>query len=187
MVIEGVHLFQGITDATMAHGEGWQYSAGWPLPRARGRRRPRLLDLTSATTEPAASPPNHARVGRPAALVLGARGLLPLLHRRSPAGAHRRVPAAQPGVPAVGAVRGGVRRVGAARASRSSPAAGAGGRAERLAGRLHASLDYGQVDEILNDDPHAYLERHRPATARRFMRRVYQTYIAYPIEAALPA
>ena len=33
-----------------------------------------------------------------------------------------------------------------------------GGRAERLAGRLHASLDYGQVDEILSDDPHAYLE-----------------------------
>ena len=33
-----------------------------------------------------------------------------------------------------------------------------GGRAERLAGRLHASLDYGQVDEILSEDPHAYLE-----------------------------
>ena len=24
-VSEGVHLFQGITDATMGHGEGWQY------------------------------------------------------------------------------------------------------------------------------------------------------------------
>src|SRR4030095_6186540 len=23
-VIEGIHLFQGITDATMGHGEGWQ-------------------------------------------------------------------------------------------------------------------------------------------------------------------
>ena len=25
LVIEGVHLFQGITDATMGHGEGWQF------------------------------------------------------------------------------------------------------------------------------------------------------------------
>ena len=47
---------------------------------------------------------------------------------------------------------------------------GAGGRAERLAGRLHASLDYGQVDEILSDDPHAYLEA-SAATARRSTRR----------------
>jgi uncharacterized alpha-E superfamily protein len=35
---------------------------------------------------------------------------------------------------------------------------GTGGRPERLAGRLHASLDYGQVDEILSEDPHAYLD-----------------------------
>src|SRR6187549_487824 len=25
VIIEGVHLFQGTTDATMGHGEGWQY------------------------------------------------------------------------------------------------------------------------------------------------------------------
>src|SRR5882672_7431403 len=35
MVIEGVHLFEGITDATMGHGEGWQYlQAGRFLERA---------------------------------------------------------------------------------------------------------------------------------------------------------
>jgi uncharacterized alpha-E superfamily protein len=34
-VIEGVHLFQGVTDATMAHGEGWQYlQVGRYLERA---------------------------------------------------------------------------------------------------------------------------------------------------------
>ena len=78
------------------------------------------------------------------------------------------------------------------RASRSSLRAiaqltgrGAGGRAERLAGRLHASLDYGQVDEIL-DDSHAYLEgitRH----AAQIHAAVYQSYVMYPIESALPA
>ena len=61
-----------------------------------------------------------------------------------------------------------------------------GGRAERLAGRLHASLDYGQVDEILSDDPHAYLEgisRH----CRQIHTAIAQSYIMYPIESALPA
>ena len=50
------------------------------------------------------------------------------------------------------------RRVVAARGRASARPRGLGGRAERLAGRLHASLDYGQVDEILSDNPHAYLE-----------------------------
>ena len=60
------------------------------------------------------------------------------------------------------------------------------GRAERLAGRLHASLDYGQVDEILNEDPHAYLE-----SVGRYCVQIhaaaYQSYITYPIDSALPA
>jgi uncharacterized alpha-E superfamily protein len=63
---------------------------------------------------------------------------------------------------------------------------GTGGRAERLAGRLHASLDYGQVDEILNEDPHAYLE-----SVRRYCTQIHaaahQIYVMYPIESALPA
>jgi uncharacterized alpha-E superfamily protein len=65
-------------------------------------------------------------------------------------------------------------------------ARGAGGRAERMAGRLHASLDFGQVDEILNEDPHAYLDtigRH----CAQIHASVYQSYVMYPIEAALPA
>ena len=74
----------------------------------------------------------------------------------------------------------------ALRAVRSSPAARNDGRAERLAGRLHASLDYGQVDEILSEDPHAYLE-----AVGRYCAQIhaaaYQSYITYPIESALPA
>ena len=52
--------------------------------------------------------------------------------------------------------------------------------------RLHASLDYGQVDEILNEDPHVYLEtisRH----CAQIHAAVYQSYVMYPIESALPA
>ena len=59
------------------------------------------------------------------------------------------------------------------------------GRAERLAGRLHASLDYGQVDEVLSE-PHEYLESIL-RYGDQIDAAVYQTYIGYPIESALPA
>ena len=80
------------------------------------------------------------------------------------------------------------RRASSRRCGRSPHGArgGAGGRAERLAGRLHASLDYGQVDEILSDDPHVYLEGIGRYCAQ-IHGAVYQSYIAYPIESALPA
>jgi uncharacterized alpha-E superfamily protein len=63
---------------------------------------------------------------------------------------------------------------------------GRGGRAERLAGRLRASLDYGQVDEILNDGPQAYLSGiSRQCT--QIHGALHQSYVAYSIDTALPA
>ena len=62
----------------------------------------------------------------------------------------------------------------------------AGERAERVAGRLHATLDYGQVDEILSDDPHHYVDG-IVRYCSQIHQAVYQTYMAYPIEAALPS
>ena len=63
---------------------------------------------------------------------------------------------------------------------------GLGGRVERLAGRLHASLDYGQVDEILSDNPHRFLDG-IARQCQQIHNAVHQTYIAYPIETAIPA
>ena len=83
LVIEGVHLFQGVTDATMGHGEGWQYlQVGRFLERAGATAALRRI---CTCRRGAAAAAGHARMGGPAALVLGARGLLPLLHRRSAA------------------------------------------------------------------------------------------------------
>jgi uncharacterized alpha-E superfamily protein len=62
----------------------------------------------------------------------------------------------------------------------------AGARAERLAGRLRASLDYAQVDEILADGPRPYLAGVSRQCAQIHVA-LYQGYIAYPIESALPA
>jgi uncharacterized alpha-E superfamily protein len=182
MVIQGVHLFEGITDATMGHGEGWQYlQAGRFLERAGATAA--LVDLYFK--EGAMLPAAHLEwVGllrscsaleaycrcytadlRPARIAE-----FLLLNAEFPRSVRFSAARAESAVRAIAQLTG----------------RGAGGRAERLAGRLHASLDYGQVDEILNDDPHAYLEG-----VGRFCRQIhtalYESYLTYSIEAALPA
>ena len=86
--------------------------AARPVSRARERdgraRRSALPPRVAAAAGP-------RRVGGPAAIVLGARSVLPLLHRRPAARADCRIPAAQLRVSAVGPLRGGAGRVGAAR------------------------------------------------------------------------
>ena len=74
----------------------------------------------------------------------------------------------------------------ALRALASCSGRGVGGRAERLAGRLRASLEYGQVDEILSDGPQAYLS----SIIRQCMQihsALQQSYVSYQIDTALPA
>ncbi|MBO0720614.1 MAG: alpha-E domain-containing protein [Blastocatellia bacterium] len=60
------------------------------------------------------------------------------------------------------------------------------GRAERLAGRLRATLDYAQIDEIMADNIHAFLDNIQRQCAQ-IHSAVHQQYINYPIEAALSA
>jgi uncharacterized alpha-E superfamily protein len=182
LVVDGVHLFDGVTDETMGHGEGWQF-----------------LQLGRYVE----------RVGATAALVdlyfSGGGPLLPgghtewagLLRSCSALEAYCRCYTADlrperiaeflllnPEFPR--SVRFAAARVETAlKIIAVLTARGAGGRAERVAGRLHASLDYGQVDEILSEDPHVYLE-----TVGRYCDQihaaVYQSYVMYPIESALP-
>jgi uncharacterized alpha-E superfamily protein len=182
LVIDGVHLFEGVTDATMGHGEGWQYlQAGRFLERAGTTAA--LVDFHFTQGPMLAA--NHVEwVGllrSCAALEAYCRCytadvrpdriaeflLLNLEFPRSARFAASRVESA-------------LRRIS------QVTGLGAGGRAERLAGRLHASLDYGQVDEILDDDPHTYLGG-IGRYAAEIHTAVYQSYIMYPIESALPA
>jgi uncharacterized alpha-E superfamily protein len=185
-VIEGIHLFQGITDATMQHGEGWQFlQAGRFLERATATAA--LLDLfLSGATE----------AGRPAAL--DQPEWVGLLRSCAALEAYTRhyTAVVRPERVAEFLLLNAEfpRSVRFAAASLESALLAipksngrrAGGRAERFAGRLHASLDYGQVDEILSDDPHSYL-----AGISRQCTLVHaaltQTYLAYSIETALPA
>lgn len=182
LVIDGAHLFQGVTDETMGHGEGWQHlQLGRYLERASATAA--LVDLHFRRE--LLLPPGHAE-------------WLGLLRSCSALEAYCRCYTADLRPERIAeflllnsefprSVRFAAARVESSlRAIAGLTTGGAGGRAERLAGRLHASLDYGQVDEILNDDPHVYLE-----TISRYCAQihgaVYQSYITYPIESALPA
>jgi uncharacterized alpha-E superfamily protein len=59
-------------------------------------------------------------------------------------------------------------------------------RIERIAGRMQATLAFGQIDEIMSGGLHAYLETVLRQCSQAHGA-LYQTYITYPIEAALQA
>jgi uncharacterized alpha-E superfamily protein len=182
LVVEGVHLFDGVTDETMGHGEGWQFlQLGRYLERAGATAA--LVDLHFSNGQ--LLPASHTEwVG--------------LLRSCSALEAYCRCYTADLRPERIAeflllnsefprSVRFAAARVESAlRTIAVLTARGAGGRSERMAGRLHASLDYGQVDEILSEDPHVYLEtiaRH----CSQIHAAVYQSYVMYPIESALPA
>jgi uncharacterized alpha-E superfamily protein len=57
------------------------------------------------------------------------------------------------------------------------------GRVHRLAGKLRAALSYGQIDEIMDDNLSAYL-RDIQRQCNDIHTASYETYVAYPIEVA---
>lgn len=184
-VISGIHLFQGITDATMGHGEGWQYlQAGRFIERAAATAALIGVFLPGGAT---ASRDDIDHVDWVA-----------LLRSCSALEAYCRFYTADVRPERVAeflllnldfprSVRFAAARLeSAVLALARASGRGVGGRAERLAGRLHASLDYGQVDEILDENPAAYLT----GVARQCAQihtALYQSYVTYAIESAIPA
>jgi uncharacterized alpha-E superfamily protein len=184
-VISGIHLFQGITDATMGHAEGWQYlQAGRFLERA----------IATAALIGSFLPGRTASVAGDIDPV----DWVALLRSCSALEAYCRYYTADVRAERVAeflllnvdfprSVRFAAARLeSAVLALARASGRGAGGRAERLAGRLHASLDYGQVDEILEEDPAVYLDGVSRQCAQ-IHAALYQSYISYAIESAIPA
>jgi uncharacterized alpha-E superfamily protein len=184
-VIADIHLFQGITDATLGHAEGWQYlQAGRFIERA---------GATAALLDRFVSEGATQADGR-----LETVDWVALLQSCSALEAYCRYYTADVRPERVTeflllsadfprSVRFAAARIESAlQALARASGRGGAGRPERLIGRLHASLDYGQVDEILNDDPHVYLAGISRQCAL-IHAAIYQSYIAYPIESAIPA
>jgi len=181
---EGVHLFQGVTDSTMTHGEGWQFiQAGRYLERtisvamlvqthfqefySPGKEIEPLewIGLLASCTAFEAYCKTYTADLRPDRIA----EFLVL----SPTFPHSIRFSAD-------ALADALKQIGAEGSSRRAS------RVERIAGRMQSTLAFGQIDEIMSAGLHSYLD-----TVRRQCSQVYsalhQTYITYPIEAALGA
>src|SRR6266849_5677495 len=185
-VKEGIYLFQGITDATMSHSEGWHFiRVGRFLERTTATAA--LLDahfsvLLMEQTEDESEPLDYlswigllrscasfeayckvyTAVIRPAHIAE-----FLLLNAEAPRSLRF----------ACAMMQGALQAIAKATSARNS------GRVERLIGRLRASLDYYQIEEILSGDMHEYLESIQRQCAL-IHSGLYQAYIAYPIEVA---
>jgi|SRR6185436_2605961 len=183
LIVDGVHLFNGVTDETMGHGEGWQFlQLGRFLERAGATAA--LVDLYYSGAGPLL-PKSHTEW---AGLLRACTALEAYCRCYTADLRPERIAEfllLNPQFPR--SVRFAAERVQSSMTAIAVlTSRGSGGRAERMAGRLHASLDFGQVDEILSEDPHVYLEtisRH----CAQIHAAVYQSYVMYPIELALPA
>jgi uncharacterized alpha-E superfamily protein len=188
-VKEGAHLFQGITDATMNHGEGWQFmQVGLYMERAGATAT--LLDVYAGELM---APGAGADAGGPKTY-LDWVGLLKactafeayckvytadlrperiaeflLLNAECPRSVRF----------AADVMQAAFQSIAEATAPRRSS-----GRVNRLAGRLRASLGFGQIDEIMETGLHAYLNDVRKQCAQ-IHEAIVQTYVAYPVETAL--
>jgi len=182
---EGSHLFQGITDSTMTHGEGWQFIQV-------GRFLERAVLVSSLVGEhfreyqssPVATEEYLEWIG--------------LLRSCTAFEAYCKAYTADlqpvrvaeflvlhPSFPhsirfSADSLETALRHIGTGVAERRAF------RVERIAGKMRATLGFGQIDEIMSGGLHAYLDAVRRQCGQVHSA-LYQTYITYPIEAALGA
>ncbi|HYG81160.1 MAG TPA: alpha-E domain-containing protein [Pyrinomonadaceae bacterium] len=186
-VKEGAHLFQGITDATMNHGEGWQFiQVGRHMERAGATAT--LLDVYASEF----LAPDGADAGGPKSYL----DWVGLLKACTAFEAYCKVYTADLRPEriaeflllnadwprsvrfAADVMQAAFQAISEATGTRKS------GRVNRLAGRLRASLGFGQIDEIMETGLHAYLNDVRRQCAQ-IHEAIVQTYVAYQVETAL--
>ncbi|MDQ2740698.1 MAG: alpha-E domain-containing protein [Chloroflexota bacterium] len=187
-VKEGIHLLQGITDATMSHGEGWHFiQVGRYTERATQTATlldvhfdgVRITDNTDEATDDylewvgllksctafEAYAKVHTASIKPD--LIAAFLLFDAEFPRSVRFAASRIQTSLQAIAHIAGVR-------------------SGGRPERAAGRLRSALEYGNIDDILADDLHNQLTFIQEQ-CEQIHAAIYQSYIDYPVGAALAA
>jgi uncharacterized alpha-E superfamily protein len=179
-VREGSYQFHGITDATMNHGEGWQFiQLGKYMERSCAL--PVLLDAYFSRTGEADTLDWVGLLASCAAFESYCKVYTAELRPDSMA----EFLLLNPEFPY--SVRYAVERMGAAIAAISQTSfTKASGRIERIAGRLRASLAYAQIAEIMSGGVHRYLDD-VIGQCESLHAAVHMVYIDYPIQSALEA
>ena len=182
--ISGVHMFQGVTDATMTHGEGWHFmELGRYLERATATAA--LLEVQYRECEWAAD--QATGVSEYVEWV----GLLKSCcafeaycrHYTADVRPKRIAEFLVLNTDFPRSVHFAARGIHSSLHALGTLTHRENGRADRLSGRLVASLDYGQMDEIIAELP-AYLQG-IVRQAGQINGAVHQQYVAYPIETVL--
>ena len=182
-VKEGIHLFQGITDSTMNHGEGWQFiQIGRSMERAMATCT--LVKVHYAAWESL----NYDQT------VTGTfMEWIALLKSSTAFEAYCKVYTADlrpdriaeflilnPEFPH--SIRFSINRIHSALQAASNMTESKRARqVNRLAGRLRATLDYGQIDEIVENGLFSYLDDIQRQCSQ-IHDAIYSAYISYPIE-----
>jgi uncharacterized alpha-E superfamily protein len=185
---QGSHLFQGITDSTLSHGQGWHFiQVGRYIERVV-----RIVSLLRVETQALDLAGDAQAVSSQYAHWLG------LLKCCTAFEAYSKVYTAHVEPYRVlefltlnaefpHSICFGVQGIQSALdAIADSTETHRGARVYRLAGRLRALLDYGHIDEIIADDLEAYLSDIE-LQCSRLHGALYQMYITYPIEEKLAA
>jgi|SRR5579875_10507 len=180
VVREGSYNFYGVTDATMSHGEGWQFiQLGRSMERACA-----LSTLLDAYFSASAGADDLDWVGLlsscvafeayckvyTADLAPGRVAEFLLLNPEFPFTVRHSADRMHTALEAI--------------SETSSPRKTA--TIERIIGKLRSSLAYAQIDDILSRDMHAYLNNVIDQ-CRALHAAVHEVYIEYPIETALEA
>ena len=185
-VMEAVHQFQGVTDSTMSHGEGWQFiQVGRYIERASATAM-----LIEAYHQDLWAPHEHLPEGNEYLDWMGllrsatafeayckvyTADLTPerileflLLDEEFPHSLRFSIDSLQHALDAIQRESGKQRTV----------------QLSRLAGRLQASLSFSRVEDILDQDVIAYL-RGIKAQCREIHETIFEMYVDYSIQAAL--
>jgi uncharacterized alpha-E superfamily protein len=184
-VKEAAHLFQGVTDSTMIHTEGWHYiQIGRSIERAAATAT--MLEVHFGDEAVGEREGGIGAYISWTALLRSCSAFEAYCQRYTADVRSERVAEfllLSPDFPrsvrfAIETVEASLRSVARA-LGRSST-----GRVERLAGRLRASLDYSQIDEIMAESLQIYVRGIRHQCEQVHIA-LYQTYINYETESAI--
>ena len=184
-VMEAVHQFQGVTDSTMSHGEGWQFiQVGRSLERASATAMLLTAYNDDLWTEPSGVESNEylewmgllrSATAFEAYCKVYTADLTPerileflLLDAEFPHSLRFSIDALQHALGAIDRASGGIRVE----------------MLTRLAGRMQASLAYSSVDEILDRGVVPYLQKILEQCSE-IHQAIYHLYIDYSIQSAL--
>jgi len=186
-VKDGAHLFQGITDSTMAHDEGWDFiQLGRFIERTGGVAS--LLDRhlsafpLAAADQPLAMDDYFEWLGLLKCCTAFEAYCKVYNADLRP---NRMVEFLLYNDEFPHAVRFCIEQVQIALQSiADGTAVSKNSRVNRLAGRLRSSLNFDQVDELRARGTHAYLDDVSRQCAQ-IHAAIYETYVTYPVESAL--